>query len=148
MSKSRYNPLAGFESYGRSTDSLSRFGFSNDAVGGGLAFLEGQLEKEDTKIREPLTSTSYWRDVPQKIGGGFIDFTSNYFANYASSGSDTDGIIANQTSQISEAQFDVTKDVFKVYNWGAVTTVPFIDMQKLKNGNAPYSIQEMLVEGE
>ena len=42
----------------------------------GMAFLEGELEKRDPKIREPLTSVTWQRDIVAETGGGWVDFTS------------------------------------------------------------------------
>ena len=42
----------------------------------GMAFLEGELEKRDPKIREPLTSVTWPRDIVAESGGGWVDFTS------------------------------------------------------------------------
>ena len=41
------------------------------ATAGGMAFLVGELEKLDPKIREPLTAVTWPRDVPVKTGGGW-----------------------------------------------------------------------------
>ena len=40
------------------------------AVSSGLAFLESELEKLDPLLREPLTSTTYPRDIEIESGGG------------------------------------------------------------------------------
>ena len=42
----------------------------------GMAFLEGELEKRDPKVREPLTSVTWPRDIVAETGGGWVDFTS------------------------------------------------------------------------
>lgn len=42
----------------------------------GMAFLEGELEKRDPKVREPLTSVTWPRDIVAQTGGGWVDFTS------------------------------------------------------------------------
>ena len=43
---------------------------TSDAAGiaTGMAFLEGELEKRDPKIREPLTSVTWQRDIVADTG--------------------------------------------------------------------------------
>src|SRR5579872_6020390 len=52
------------------------------AVAGGMAFLQSELEKLDPKVREPLTSVTWMRDVIVKSGGGWVDFTSVFSVDY------------------------------------------------------------------
>ena len=47
---------------------------SDAAVSGGMVFLQSELEKLDPKVREPLTSVTWMRDIPVKSGGGWVDF--------------------------------------------------------------------------
>ena len=42
----------------------------------GLAFLRGELEKVDEKIRQPLSTKSWTRDLPVKTGGGWVETIS------------------------------------------------------------------------
>ena len=46
------------------------------AMDSGMAYLLGELEKQDTKIREPLKSITWPRDIVSKTGGGWVEFTS------------------------------------------------------------------------
>lgn len=45
--------------------------FTMDAAGiaSGQAFLTAELEKRDTLVRTPLTSFTYARDIPIRVGG-------------------------------------------------------------------------------
>jgi hypothetical protein len=115
------------------------------ATGGGQVFLESELEKRDPKVREPLASVTYMRDIPIKSGGGWVDFTSNLFADYAISGPNGLGIQANNTTTIPIVQTNVLKDVYRTFAWGNILRVPFIDMQKLQG--AGRSLDDMLDKG-
>lgn len=44
---------------------------------GGLAFLAGELEKQDPRLLEPLTSITAPRDIDMIPGGGWTSITSN-----------------------------------------------------------------------
>ena len=50
---------------------------SDSAIASGLAFLNGELEKRDPKLYEPLTSVTWMRDIVADTGGGWSEYTSN-----------------------------------------------------------------------
>lgn len=102
------------------------------AIASGMAFLEGQLEKIDHKLREPLTSTWWARDIVAKTGGGFVEYTSAYDVSYATTGGNSNGIMGGETNELPIMQADISKEIYKVFNWGHVLRVPFIDQQKLQ----------------
>jgi hypothetical protein len=103
------------------------------ATAGGLAFLVGELEKRDPKLREPMSSVTYARDIVIKTGGGWVENTSAYNVSYASSGGEDGGIIGGQTNSIPIMQADIGKDIFKTFNWAHILKVPFIDQQKMQS---------------
>jgi len=100
------------------------------ATAGGMAFLQGELEKRDPKVREPLTSVTYMRDIIAKTGGGWVDWTSTFHVDYATSGGNGLGVIGGQTNAIPVMQADIGKDLFPVFTWGHILKVPYVDMQK------------------
>lgn len=118
---------------------------TNDAVAGGMAFLVGQLEKQDPKLREPLTSVTWMRDIVAKTGGGWVEFTSNYFINYATAGPNSQGIIGGQSNAIPTVQADIQKTPYKVFTWAHILKVPFVDQQKLQNIGR--SLEDILDKG-
>jgi hypothetical protein len=108
-------------------------GFGMDAATAtGLAFLQAELEKRDPKVREPLTSVTFARDIVIKSGGGWVDFTSTMNVQYATAGPNMYGLIGGQTNTIPTMQADIGKDVFPVFNWANIMRVPYVDMQKLQ----------------
>jgi hypothetical protein len=102
------------------------------AIGSGQAFLVGELEKKDTKLNEPLASVTFARDIPVKVGGGWVETTSNLFVDYASTGGNGNGLIRGQSNDIPVIQSNTSKDLFKVYAWSNILKVPFIDQQKMQ----------------
>lgn len=115
------------------------------AVSGGMAFLEGQLEKIDPKIREPLTSTWWPRDIVAKTGGGWVEYTSAYNVDYATIDGGDDGIIDGETNTIPVMQADIDKDLFKVFSWGRVLRISYVNQQKFKK--IALNIEEYLNKG-
>ena len=102
------------------------------SIASGMAFWEGQLEKIDPKLREPLSRTWWARDIVAKTGGGFVEYTSAYDVSYATTGGNSNGMIGGETNELPIMQADISKEIYKVFNWGHVLRVPFIDQQKLQ----------------
>ena len=93
----------------------------------GMAFLEGELEKRDPKIREPLTSVTWPRDIVAETGGGWVDFTSTMNVDYATSGANDGSLVGGAT-----VQANVNKDIFRVFTWAQAMKIPFVDSQKFQ----------------
>lgn len=98
----------------------------------GMAFLEGELEKRDAKVREPLTSVTWQRDIVADAGGGWVDFTSTMNVDYATSGGNDGSLVGGATDVISTVQANVNKDIFKVFTWAQAMKIPFVDSQKFQ----------------
>ena len=98
----------------------------------GLAFLVGELEKQDPRLLEPLTSITAPRDIDMKPGGGWVSITSNVFVDYATTGNQEDSIIGSETTNIPVSQANITKDVFKVFTFSEILRVPLFDDLKLQ----------------
>lgn len=98
----------------------------------GMAFLEGELEKRDPKIREPLTSVTWPRDIVAETGGGWVDFTSTMNVDYATSGANDGSLVGGATDVITTVQSNVNKDIFRVFTWAQAMKIPFVDSQKFQ----------------
>ena len=115
------------------------------ATSGGLAFLQGELEKRDPKVREPLTSVTWMRDIVCKSGGGWVDYTSTFNVNYATSGPNMYGLMGGQTNNIPLMQADIGKDIFPAFGWANILKVPYVDMQKMQQVGR--SLDDLLDKG-
>ena len=98
----------------------------------GMAFLEGELEKRDPKIREPLTSVTWPRDIVAETGGGWVDFTSTMDVDYATSGGNENALVGGATDVIATVQANVNKDIYRVFTWAMGMKIPFVDLQKMQ----------------
>lgn len=106
---------------------------NDSAIGSGMAFLTGELEKRDPRLLEPLNSVTWMRDIVAKTGGGWVEFTSNTFVDYATTGGNESGIIGGETNDIPIMQANTQKDVWKVFTFANILKVPFVDQAKLQN---------------
>lgn len=119
-------------------------GFLTDsAIASGLAFLRGELEKTDERVREPLTSVTWSRDIVAVTGGGFVEYTSNLFADYKASGANQYGLVGTTTNTWGTVSTKLSKDLFKVFQWGNKLEINYFDMQKMQQlGRSLESILE------
>ena len=109
------------------------FGKAADAaVASGMTFLQAELEKIDAKVREPLTSVTWQRDIVAKTGGGWVEYTSTYDVDYATSGANQHGIVGSSTTAVPVMQVNMNKNLFPVLTWMNVLKVKFVDLQKSK----------------
>lgn len=107
--------------------------FAMDAAGiaSGQAFLTSELEKRDMLVRTPLTSLTYTRDIPIRVGGGWVDNVSAMQVGYGITGGSGDNLHAAGTSNgipVIQANFD--KGTFKAHSIAMAARVFWIDMQK------------------
>ncbi len=107
--------------------------FNMDAAGiaSGQAFLNSELEKRDNMVRTPLTSFTYTRDIPIRVGGGWSEFVSAMQVGYGIAGGSGDGLVhSGGANGIPMVQADFSKGLFKAHMIAAGTRVMWIDMQR------------------
>jgi hypothetical protein len=116
------------------------------AVGGGLAFLQAELEKRDPTVYLPLTSVTWMRDMPVDSGGGWNDTTSNFFEDMGTSGPNGLGIMAGESTNIPVAQVNIRKQEYFLFNWFNMMRIAFVDMQKTQQiGRSLDSLYENVI---
>ena len=89
--------------------------FNMDAAGiaSGQAFLNSELEKRDTLVRTPLTSFTYGRDLPIRVGGGWAEFVSAMQVGYGVTGGSGEGIVhSGGANGIPMVQADFSKGAY------------------------------------
>ena len=114
------------------------------AVSSGLAFLESELEKLDPMLREPLTSTTYPRDIEIESGGGWVEATSAFNVQYGVTGGQSDGVGGIQNS-IRRIQADISKDLYKVLPYEVSMSIKIQD--QLRGAVTSRSIEQMYDDG-
>lgn len=112
----------------------------------GLAFLVGELEKLNEKINEPLSTVTWARDIPVKVGGGWVEKISAMGVDYGIQGGGMeDTIISGGANQIPVIQYDMNKGLFNTHIFSAVMRINWIDMQKSQITNR--SLEQMATNG-
>ena len=115
------------------------------AIASGLAFLNGELEKRDPKLLEPLTSTTWPRDIAVDMGGGWVEHVTNYDVNYSDAGGGENGLGRGQTTEIPAIQVDTSKNWWDVFTFLRKLHVPLVDQALLQT--AGRSLDEMMNKG-
>lgn len=101
------------------------------AIAGGGAFLTSELEKRDNAIRQPLTSFTYGRDVPVRVGGGWAEFVSAMNVDYGVTGGSEDGPVhAGGANGIPMVQASFDKGLFKTHIFSVGMRIMWADMQR------------------
>lgn len=116
------------------------------AIQSGGAFLTSELEKRDPLIRKPLTSVTYPRDIPVKVGGGWVDYVSAMSVAYGiANGSGDSAVTGGGANGVPLVQASVSKGAFKAHVFATALRVMFQDMQRA-NGIGR-SLDPLLQEG-
>lgn len=112
----------------------------------GLAFLKGELEKVDPKLRQPLTAVTWSRDVPVKTGGGWVETLSAMGIDYgAMGGAMEDSIISNDANQIPVIQYDLNRETYKTHIFSMVMRIFWVDLQRSKITDR--NLEQMATDG-
>lgn len=96
----------------------------------GDAFLTSELEKLDNIIREPLKSSTWVRDIPVEVGGGWVEFTSGLNVDYGMQNSNNDTINAGVGNTIPIIQVNLSKDVYNTHIFTALLRIAYVDMMR------------------
>lgn len=101
------------------------------AIANGGAFLQSELEKRDNTIRQPLTSFTYGRDLPVRVGGGWAEYVSAMNVEYGVAGGSEDGPVhAGGANGIPMVQANFDKELFKTHIFSVGMRIMFVDMQR------------------
>ncbi len=114
------------------------------AVSSGLAFLQSELEKLDPLLREPLTNTTYPRDINIESGGGWVEATSAFNVEYSVTGGQADGVGGVQNA-IRRIQADLSKDHYKVLTYEVAMSIKIQD--QLRGAVTGRSIEQIYDDG-
>ena len=114
-----------------SAGNAAKFAMNDAGIASGQAFLTSELEKRDNLVRTPLTSFTYARDIPIRVGGGWAEFVSSMNVGYGIAGGSGDGLMhAGGSNGIPMVQANFEKGVHKAHMIAAGTRIMWIDMQR------------------
>lgn len=123
----------GISGVARFNDGKTVTHFNDAGIATGGAFLVSELEKRDPRIRQPLTSFTYARDVPMKVGGGWVEYVSAMNIDFGVTGGSSNGTVSAPGANGSPiVQMNLEKDTFGAHVFSSILRVPFVDMQRMQ----------------
>ena len=123
----------GISGIARFNDSRSVRLMKDSAIASGCAYLESELEKREPKVREPLSSITYTRDVPIKVGGGWVEYVSALNIDFGVTGGSENGpVTASGANGSPIVQMNLEKDTFGTHVFSTILRVPFVDSQRMQ----------------
>jgi hypothetical protein len=118
------------------------------AIQNGYTALKAELEKEHPEINEPLGGSTWARDIPFEMGGGFLEYVSNWYAEFQTADQDEDSIITSETNTISVMQGGFSKEAVQTFTYGKMLRLSWLAMQKMMNiGTTSRDIKSLLERG-
>lgn len=110
------------------------------------SFLVSELEKLSPKIREPLTSFTYPRDINITVGGGWVDTAAVIDVSYGVTGGSASGVVnAGGANGFPTVQVNTNKGIYKAHQFGVSLRVMYTDMMKTNQLRRP--LEKMLTKG-
>ena len=117
----------------RFNDAKSVRRFSDGAIATGATFLVSELERREPDIKQPLTSVTYPRDIPLKVGGGWVEYVTALNIDFGVTGGASNGLVnAPGANGIPVVQMNLEKDTFSTHVFTTLLRVPFFDMQRMQ----------------
>lgn len=120
---------------------------ANDAATSSTnAFLMSELEKRDPLVRQPLTTVTWSKNIPVRVGGGWNDKVSNLYIDYGSTGdSDDANVTANGSTVMPTIQGQFGKDIYLTHIFVQPVSINEFDM--LRQNVTGRSLDKLLSDG-
>lgn len=97
------------------------------------AFLVSELEKRDPMVRQPLTTYTWSKNIPVKVGGGWAEYASNFNIDFGLSGGTSNGPVhANGSNAVPVIQANIGKDLFKTHIVAMFLRINEFDAERAK----------------
>lgn len=111
-----------------------------------FAFLTTTLSKLDPTKHEPLYWTTYRKDFPIEVGGGFVDYIETYTIDWAGLVNSSRNIMGNSTNYIPRVNAGFNQIHLPVFTYGVAYDLRFIDLEKMKKIKLSESINKIYNE--
>jgi hypothetical protein len=116
------------------------------AVSSTNAFLVSELEKRDPLIRQPLSNFTYAQNIGIRVGGGWVENTSNLNVDYGSAGDDDDANVSTGGATVAPTiQANFGKDPWKTHIFRQPVSIDEFDILRQKVTGR--SLEQILIDG-
>ncbi len=102
----------------------------DSATATGLAFLQGELEKLDPTMHEPMTNVTWQEDIVARTGGGWNLYSSAFFNDFGSPNNAAPA--GTQSNVIPMVEANLSKDIWPLFAWKRQFQVDYVDQALLQ----------------
>ena len=108
-----------------------------------FAFLTTTLAKLHQDIKEPIYYTTWAKDVPADLGGGFVDYVEYYTVDWAGIMNQQRNVVSNNTNFIPRVNAGLNQKRVRVYTYSVAYDIRFIELEKMSKINMQKSLEEI-----
>lgn len=112
------------------------------------AFLQGELERLDPVLKEPITDFTWSRDVPVRTDATIADevtsfITATYAGGFGGTGNGEKNWITGKDTVPARVTVGATKKITPLTPWGAEVSYSIFDLQKAQQVGRPIDRQQV-----
>lgn len=109
----------------------------------GFAFLSTTLAKLNPTLFEPKWNTTYQRDIPTDIGGGFVDYIEYYSVDWSAVMDEYNNVFGNAANYIPRVNAGLNQNKVNVFTFEVAYDLRFVDMEKMNKVQMKKSIEQI-----
>jgi hypothetical protein len=106
-----------------------------------FAFLSTSLAKLHNKLYEPKWNTTYARDIPMDMGGGFVDYVEYYTVDWSAIMNEYRNVFGNAANYIPRVNAGLNQNKVNVFTFEVAYDLRFVDLEKMKQVTLQKSIE-------
>lgn len=96
-----------------------------------FAFVQTALSKLHEKMYDPMFNTTYAKDIPIEVGGGFVDFVDFYSVDWNGMPTMNQNITGNNNNIVPRVNAKLNHKAVDVFNFEIAYDIKFIEIDKL-----------------
>lgn len=111
-----------------------------------FAFLSSELAKLINTPVEPLANTTYAKDIPTDIGGGFVDYVRYFTISYSGIANAYRNVVGNGVNSIPRVNAGLSQNNAMVYTFELAYDIRFVELEKLNKLTLPKDLETIYKE--
>lgn len=108
-----------------------------------FAFLSTTLAKLHNKLYEPKWNTTYARDIPVDMGGGFVDYVEYFTVDWSAIMNEYRNVFGNAANYIPRVNAGLNQNKVNVFTFEVAYDLRFVDLEKMKQVTLQKSIEDI-----
>lgn len=108
-----------------------------------FAFLKTELAKLHKKTYEPLNNSTWAKDVPTDVGGGFVDYVEYFTVDWNVMLNEFRNSAGNNSNYMPRVNAGMTQNRAQVYTFEVGYDLRFIELEKMKKVALSKSLEQI-----